>query len=98
MFTTFAEFFAKTYGFSAGVAGLAYLGLGVGFFAATLFGAKFADQIYGYVCAYCYLSLSALIYYWNSWRRRMAASGIQRCGYLRSSLAHYSYPSACCEW
>ncbi|KAF9482294.1 multidrug resistance protein 4 [Pholiota conissans] len=46
MFTTFAGFFSSTYGFKAGVGGLAYLGLGVGFFAATIFGAKFADQIY----------------------------------------------------
>jgi predicted MFS family arabinose efflux permease len=76
MFTAFTEFFAKTYGFSAGVAGLAYLGLGVGFFAATLFGAKFAGQICGYVCACCYLPLSALVYYWNSLRQRMAAVSI----------------------
>ncbi|KAJ3571950.1 hypothetical protein NP233_g3420 [Leucocoprinus birnbaumii] len=46
MFSTFAEFFSATYGFSPGIGGLAYLGLGVGFFAATIFGAKFADQIY----------------------------------------------------
>ncbi|KAF9450283.1 multidrug resistance protein 4 [Macrolepiota fuliginosa MF-IS2] len=49
MFSTFAAFFAKTYGFGAGVGGLAYLGLGVGFFLATVFGAKFADQIYLYL-------------------------------------------------
>ncbi|KAG2008230.1 multidrug transporter [Coprinopsis cinerea AmutBmut pab1-1] len=46
MFATFAEFFATTYGFKAGVGGLAYLGLGVGFMSATIFGAKFADTIY----------------------------------------------------
>ena len=46
MFATFAEFFATTYGFKAGVGGLAYLGLGVGFLAATIVGAKFADQVY----------------------------------------------------
>jgi uncharacterized membrane protein len=40
------EFFATTYGFKAGVGGLAYLGLGVGFMSATIFGAKFADTIY----------------------------------------------------
>ncbi|KAF5357193.1 hypothetical protein D9756_006598 [Leucocoprinus leucothites] len=49
MFSTFADFFATTYGFSPGVGGLAYLGLGVGFFAATIFGAKFADQVYNYL-------------------------------------------------
>jgi len=43
------DFFAKTYHFSPGVGGLAYLGLGVGFIMATIFGARFADQIYQYV-------------------------------------------------
>ncbi|KIM47070.1 hypothetical protein M413DRAFT_268955 [Hebeloma cylindrosporum] len=46
MFATFAAFFKTTYGFAPGVGGLAYLGLGVGFFLATIFGAKFADQLY----------------------------------------------------
>ncbi|KDQ31851.1 hypothetical protein PLEOSDRAFT_48881 [Pleurotus ostreatus PC15] len=46
MFATFASFFSSTYGFRPGVGGLAYLGLGIGFFVATLFGAKFADQVY----------------------------------------------------
>ncbi|KAH8916555.1 multidrug resistance protein 4 [Atractiella rhizophila] len=46
MFTTFASFFAETYGFKAGVGGLTYLGLGVGFFSAAIFGSKTADQIY----------------------------------------------------
>jgi len=49
MFTTFAEFFATTYHFRPGVVGLAYLGLGVGFVSATVFGAKSADQIYKYL-------------------------------------------------
>ncbi|KIJ98787.1 hypothetical protein K443DRAFT_8895 [Laccaria amethystina LaAM-08-1] len=31
MFTTFADLFHDTYGFSAGIGGLAYLGLGIGF-------------------------------------------------------------------
>ncbi|GLB42019.1 hypothetical protein LshimejAT787_1100340 [Lyophyllum shimeji] len=31
MFVTFAAFFAETYGFSPGIGGLAFLGLGVGF-------------------------------------------------------------------
>jgi len=41
-----AETFNSTYGFNTGVGGLAYLGLGVGFMAATLFGAKFGDEVY----------------------------------------------------
>lgn len=46
MFTTFADFFSKTYHFSAGVGGLAYLGLGAGFFLATLAGGRLAGQVY----------------------------------------------------
>ncbi|KDR80330.1 hypothetical protein GALMADRAFT_62622 [Galerina marginata CBS 339.88] len=49
MFATFAAFFKKTYGFNAGIGGLAYLGLGIGFMSATIFGAKFADQVYKYL-------------------------------------------------
>ncbi|GLB42015.1 putative multidrug resistance protein 4 [Lyophyllum shimeji] len=48
-FATFAEFFRVTYGFKPGVGGLAYLGLGIGFILATLFGAKTADQVYKYL-------------------------------------------------
>jgi MFS family permease len=46
MFTTFAAFFGSTYGFSPGMGGLTYLGLGTGLFIATAFGARFADKIY----------------------------------------------------
>jgi len=46
MFATFPDLFATVYGFSVGIAGLAYLGLGLGFLAATLFGARISDQIY----------------------------------------------------
>ncbi|KAF5381298.1 hypothetical protein D9615_008391 [Tricholomella constricta] len=46
MFATFAQLFRSTYGFKTGVGGLAYLGLGMGFFLATVFGAKTADQVY----------------------------------------------------
>ncbi|KIM47059.1 hypothetical protein M413DRAFT_440604 [Hebeloma cylindrosporum] len=46
LFATFARFFSVTYGFRAGVGGLAYLGLGIGFVTATIFGAKFADKVY----------------------------------------------------
>lgn len=37
------------YGFDTGIGGLVYLGLGIGFLVATMFGAKTADQIYHYV-------------------------------------------------
>ncbi|KAJ3508579.1 hypothetical protein NLJ89_g5680 [Agrocybe chaxingu] len=46
MFATFAALFRNTYGFKAGIGGLAYLGLGIGFVAATAFGAKVADALY----------------------------------------------------
>lgn len=45
----YPDFFSTTYGFNAGIGGLAYLGLGIGFFTATVFGAQWADQIYTYV-------------------------------------------------
>ena len=49
MFTTFPDLFSGIYGFSAGISGLCYIGLGIGFFAATFFGASYADKIYLYV-------------------------------------------------
>jgi hypothetical protein len=49
MLSSFGEFFSKTYGFSFGIGGLTYLGLGVGFFFSTVFNAKFADNIYHHV-------------------------------------------------
>jgi len=44
-----ADFFQSTYGFSPGVGGIAYLGLGVGFLLSAFSSAKFADRIYNYV-------------------------------------------------
>ncbi|KAL1944281.1 hypothetical protein VTO73DRAFT_3466 [Trametes versicolor] len=49
MFAIFPEVFTGIYGFSIGTGGLAYIGLGVGFFLATLFGAYFADQVYAHL-------------------------------------------------
>ncbi|KIY52336.1 MFS general substrate transporter [Fistulina hepatica ATCC 64428] len=46
MVATFADFFSETYGFKAGAGGLCYLGLGLGFVLATLFGAQFGDSMY----------------------------------------------------
>ncbi|KAJ3554503.1 hypothetical protein NM688_g3076 [Phlebia brevispora] len=46
MFTTFPSLFSDVYGFSPGIAGLCYIGLGLGFLLATFFGASFADKIY----------------------------------------------------
>jgi hypothetical protein len=43
--------FSEVYHFSTGVGGLAYIGIGIGFFSATIFGVKFSDKIYIYVCS-----------------------------------------------
>ena len=43
------EIFTGIYGFSVGIGGLAYIGLGVGFMSATIFGAYFADRVYASV-------------------------------------------------
>ncbi|KAI0091946.1 multidrug resistance protein 4 [Irpex rosettiformis] len=46
MFTTFPELFSVTYGFSPGIQGLCYIGLGFGFVLATIIGASVADKVY----------------------------------------------------
>ncbi|KAJ6627854.1 major facilitator superfamily domain-containing protein [Mycena sp. CBHHK59/15] len=48
-FSTFPDFFQETYGFGPGIGGLAYIGLGFGFFLSTFFGARFADGIYNHL-------------------------------------------------
>ncbi|KAJ6595852.1 major facilitator superfamily domain-containing protein [Mycena vulgaris] len=45
-FTTLDGFFTTTYGFSIGISGLMYGGLGVGFLLATAFGARFSNMLY----------------------------------------------------
>ncbi len=47
--SSWQDFFKEAYGFGPGIGGLVYLGLGGGFILATLFGARFADQVYHYV-------------------------------------------------
>jgi hypothetical protein len=42
------ELFSQTYGFGVGTAGLAYLGLGVGFILASVFSARFSDKVYAH--------------------------------------------------
>jgi MFS family permease len=46
LFTTFATVFQKTYGFKEGVAGLSYLGLGIGCTVGLVFFGHFSDRIY----------------------------------------------------
>ena len=40
------DLYINTYGFGVGLAGLAYIGLGLGFVAATIFGVKVGDVVY----------------------------------------------------
>ena len=47
--TLVLDVFTGIYGFSIGTGGLAYIGLGVGFVVATLFGAWVSDGIYASV-------------------------------------------------
>ncbi|KAH7886796.1 major facilitator superfamily domain-containing protein [Phlebopus sp. FC_14] len=51
MFVTFPDLFSGVYHFSVGIGGLAYIGLGLGFVLATLFGARISDQIYAYLAS-----------------------------------------------
>ncbi|KAJ7650916.1 multidrug resistance protein 4 [Roridomyces roridus] len=49
MFTTFDVLFTNTYGFSTGISGLTYIGLGGGFILATLVAARWGNQVYLYL-------------------------------------------------
>lgn len=51
MFATFPSLFSEVYHFSVGVGGLAYIGLGVGFIFAAIFGAKMSNKIYLHLAA-----------------------------------------------
>ncbi|KAG2093738.1 major facilitator superfamily domain-containing protein [Suillus discolor] len=51
MFTTPPDLFVNVYRFSIGIGGLAYIGFGVGFISATIFGAKICDKTYLYLAA-----------------------------------------------
>ncbi|KAG1741322.1 multidrug resistance protein 4 [Suillus lakei] len=46
MFTTFPDVFSNVYHFSIGTGGLPYIGIGIGFLSATIFGAKLCDKTY----------------------------------------------------
>jgi hypothetical protein len=49
MFATFPTLFSEVYHFRNGVGGLAFIGPGVGYMAATLFGARISGKIYSMV-------------------------------------------------
>jgi hypothetical protein len=78
-----AAVFSTDYGFNTGAGGLAYLGLGVGFLIAALFGAKFGSETYRRVSVerlstptlFFSLYFSAFRKEWRSWKTRDAHSG-----------------------
>jgi hypothetical protein len=49
MFATFSSLFSEVYHFSPGADGLVFIGPGVGYFIATLFGAEVSNIIYSKV-------------------------------------------------
>ncbi|KAG1874548.1 major facilitator superfamily domain-containing protein [Suillus subalutaceus] len=51
MFATFPDLFSEVYHFSIGISGVTYIGIGIGFLSATLFGARVSDKIYIYLAA-----------------------------------------------
>ncbi|EIM90581.1 MFS general substrate transporter [Stereum hirsutum FP-91666 SS1] len=52
MFTTFPDLFSDVYHFSAGISGLTYIGLGVGFLTATYGAARIGNNIYANLSAH----------------------------------------------
>ena len=77
---TLADVFSTDYGFNIGAGGLAYLGLGVGFMAASLFGAKFGGEVYKQVSvAVTIISNFFLIF--PSLPKRMEELESRRCAF-----------------
>ncbi|KAG8218776.1 hypothetical protein J3R82DRAFT_4451 [Butyriboletus roseoflavus] len=72
-----SDLFAEVYHFSVGIAGLAYLGLGLGFLAASIFGARISDQIYHRVRTR--FLLSSLTHPSLSWPRETEDEESLRC-------------------
>jgi len=68
---TLADIFSTVYGFDTGAGGLAYLGLGVGFLVASLFGAKFGSGMYKKVS----VAVTVIPNPFLSWKARDAHSG-----------------------
>ena len=78
------DVFSKDYGFNIGAGGLAYIGLGVGFVIASLFGAKFGSEVYRRVSmalwqlpldsTFISLCFPACRQEWRSWKARDAHS------------------------
>jgi predicted MFS family arabinose efflux permease len=82
---TLADVFSTNYGFNIGAGGLAYLGLGVGFMAASLFGAKFGSEVYKRVSV-AVTVISNLFLIFPSFPKRMEELESQRCAFRRYVL------------
>jgi hypothetical protein len=98
------DIFTGTYHFGIGTSGLAYLGIGVGFAIAFVFGSKFADQIYKHVSicfqakltGFLFLKLFFLLSLY-SLPQRMAALIHQKCGSQHYLLDHCSFLLVFCK-
>ena len=97
--TAIVEIFTGIYGFSVGIGGLAYIGLGVGFMSATIFGAYFADRVYASVCALSAVAKPvSLTEPHLSWQQKTGARASPSTAFRRSCLAPCSYRSASCAF
>lgn len=91
--------FSTVYGFKAGTGGLVYLGLGIGFFSATIFGAKFADKVYKNVRLQDFIPGTSLNHLSpRSLDPKMAASALPKCAFQLFSSDRSLYPLAFCEF
>jgi hypothetical protein len=83
---TLADVFSTDYGFNIGAGGLAYLGLGVGFTAASLFGAKFGSEMYKRVSVAVIVIPNFFLIIFPSLPKRMEELESQRCAFRRYVL------------
>ena len=90
-----SDLFAEVYHFSIGIAGLAYIGLGLGFLAASIFGARISDQIYHRVRV-CFLP-SSVTHPSLSWQRDTEGKESLRCAFPHLYLAPSSSLSDYCK-
>jgi hypothetical protein len=61
MIATFPGLFSEVYHFSSGIGGLAYIGPGIGYLLAALFGAQISSKIYSAVSGYSILQMVYLL-------------------------------------
>ena len=96
--TVYIDLFSNVYHFSAGVSGLCYIGLGLGFLSATIFGASFADRVYLTVSNNVYATRIRNECVHTSFPQEMAARESQNIAFLHSSSVHFSSRSAFCQF